>query len=121
MASPIDLSALILSVARSCDEAIRELKKSNAEVELDQVEMTVTVEADIDDEVLRTPPRGSVGIPGLKLDLKSRILTGRPAAVPGSAAVGRTPSTRTPKPAADSDDGQVTGKIELRLLLSRKE
>lgn len=104
MANPVDLSALILSVARSCDEAIRTLKKSNAEVELDQVEMTVTVEADIDDEVLRAPRTpGATVLPGLRLDLKSRVLPTRPTTL------------------ATATSGDVTGKIELRLLLSRKE
>lgn len=127
MANPIDLSALILSVARSCDEAIQALKKSNAEVELDQVEMTVTIEADIDDEALRAPARpGAAVLPGLRLDLKSRALSARPNLPP---APGRTPTTPSPParptttvtPSSTIDDSEVTGKIELRLLLSRKE
>lgn len=124
MASPIDLSALILSVARSCDDAIRELKKSNAEVELDQVEMTVTVEADIDDEALRTPARPGTGLlPGLRLDLKSRVVSTRPAvtATPGRATTTPSRTTTTPVATSADDDNEVTGKIELRLLLSRKE
>jgi len=132
MANPIDLSALILSVARSCDEAIQTLKKSNAEVELDQVEMTVTIEADIDDEALRAPARpGAAVLPGLRLDLKSRVIAsrviaGRPNVLPTPGRTPTTPSTparptATAVPASTSDDSDVTGRIELRLLLSRKE
>ena len=112
-------------MARSCDEAIRELKKSNAEVELDQVEMTVTVEADIDDAALRAPARpGASVIPGLRLDLKSKLVpkatTTTTSTRPGTTT-SRTGTATTPTASTAADDDEVTGKIELRLLLSRKD